>query len=77
MTLGGMFPPGYRVSRCKGYKKGYAWLRMKTIEVTGYNAKERTNNRLNTVSKGMRCNHNLMPKNVIFRNISLPGLKKG
>jgi hypothetical protein len=28
-TLRGMFPPGYRVSSCKGYKQGSAWLRMK------------------------------------------------
>jgi hypothetical protein len=33
--LGGMFPPGYRVSRCKGYKQGSAWLRMQTSEVNG------------------------------------------
>jgi hypothetical protein len=32
-TLGGMFPLGYRVSSCKGYKQGSAWLRMKTILV--------------------------------------------
>jgi hypothetical protein len=23
-----MFPLGYRVSNCEGYKQGYAWLRM-------------------------------------------------
>jgi hypothetical protein len=28
-TLGGMFPPGYRVSSCEGYKQGSTWLRMK------------------------------------------------
>jgi hypothetical protein len=28
-TLGGMFPPRYRVSNCEGYKEGSAWLRMK------------------------------------------------
>jgi hypothetical protein len=52
-TLGGMFPPRYRVSNCEGYKQGSAWLMI----------------RLNTTSKGMRCNHNLTPKNVIFHDI--------
>jgi hypothetical protein len=32
-TLGGMFPLGYRVSSCKGYKKGSTWLIMKIVEV--------------------------------------------
>jgi hypothetical protein len=27
-TLGGMFPPGYRVPNCEGYKQGSTWLRM-------------------------------------------------
>jgi hypothetical protein len=31
--LGGMFTPRFRVSRCKGYKQGSAWLRMKNDEV--------------------------------------------
>jgi hypothetical protein len=30
-TLGVMFPPGYRVSNCEGYKQGSAWLRMKKL----------------------------------------------
>jgi hypothetical protein len=29
-TLGVMFPPGYRVSNCEGYKQGSTWLRMQT-----------------------------------------------
>jgi hypothetical protein len=28
-TLGVVFPPGYSVSNCEGYKQGSAWLRMK------------------------------------------------
>jgi hypothetical protein len=28
-TLRVMFPPGYRVSNCEGYKQGSTWLRMK------------------------------------------------
>jgi hypothetical protein len=32
-TLRGMFPPGYRVSSCKGYKQGSSWLRMQDAEV--------------------------------------------
>jgi hypothetical protein len=34
-TLEGMFPPRYRVSSCKGYKQGSAWLRMQIVEVNG------------------------------------------
>jgi hypothetical protein len=30
-TLEVMFPPGYRVSTCKGYKQGSACLRMKNF----------------------------------------------
>ena len=30
-TLGGMFPPRYRVSNCEGYKKGSPWLKMKKL----------------------------------------------
>jgi hypothetical protein len=30
-TLGVMFPPGYRVSNCEGYKQGSAWLRMQKL----------------------------------------------
>jgi hypothetical protein len=32
-TLGVMFPPGYRVSNCEGYKQGSAWLRMQTASI--------------------------------------------
>jgi hypothetical protein len=40
-TFGGMFPPGYRVSNYKGYKRGSAWLRMKKLlRQTVYNAKQ-------------------------------------
>jgi hypothetical protein len=39
-TLGVMFPPGYRVSNCEGYKQGYAWLRMKIAWAIIYNAKQ-------------------------------------
>jgi hypothetical protein len=39
-TLGGMFPPRYRVSNCEGYKQGSAWLRMqKLLRQMVYNAK--------------------------------------
>jgi hypothetical protein len=31
--LGEYFLLGYRVSRCKGYKKGFAWLMMQTAGV--------------------------------------------
>jgi hypothetical protein len=31
-TLGGMFPPRYRVPNCEGYKQGFAWLRMQSAE---------------------------------------------
>ena len=37
--LGGMFPPRYRVSRCKGYKLDSSWLRMKIVEVNGLKCK--------------------------------------
>jgi hypothetical protein len=30
-TLGVMFPPGFRVSNCEGYKQGFSWLRMQKI----------------------------------------------
>ena len=30
-TLEVMFPPGYRVSNCEGYKQGFAWLRMQKL----------------------------------------------
>jgi hypothetical protein len=30
-TLGVMFPPGYRMSNCKGYKQGSAWFRMQKM----------------------------------------------
>jgi hypothetical protein len=30
-TLGVMFPPGYRVSNCKGYKQVSGWLRMQKM----------------------------------------------
>jgi hypothetical protein len=30
-TFGVMFPPGYRVSNCEGYKQGSAWLRMQKL----------------------------------------------
>jgi hypothetical protein len=39
-TLGVMFPPGYRVSNCEGYKQGSAWLRMQTGWTMVYNAKQ-------------------------------------
>jgi hypothetical protein len=32
-TLGGMFPLGYPLSSCKGYKQASAWLRMQNVEV--------------------------------------------
>jgi hypothetical protein len=38
-TLGVMFPPGYRVSNCEGYKQGSAWLRMQTAWAMVYNEK--------------------------------------
>jgi hypothetical protein len=39
-TLGGMFPPRYRVSNCEGYKQGSTWLRMQNDRgKTIYNAK--------------------------------------
>jgi hypothetical protein len=37
--LGVMFPQGYRVSNCEGYKQGSTWLRMKTAWAMVYNAK--------------------------------------
>jgi hypothetical protein len=30
-TLRVMFPPGYRVSNCEGYKQGSTWLRMQKL----------------------------------------------
>jgi hypothetical protein len=30
-TLRVMFPPGYKVSNCKGYKQGSSWLRMQKL----------------------------------------------
>jgi hypothetical protein len=30
-TLGLMFPPGYRVSNCEGYKQGSAWVRTQKL----------------------------------------------
>jgi hypothetical protein len=76
-TLRGMFPPRYRVSSYKGDKRGSSWLRMETAKVNDLYAKVRTDNRLNTASKGMRCNYNLTTKNVLFRNLILLCLKKG
>jgi hypothetical protein len=39
-TLGGIFPPRYRVSNCEGYKQGSIWLRMqKLLRQTVYNTK--------------------------------------
>jgi hypothetical protein len=39
-TLGEIFPPGYRVSNCEGYKQGSSWLRMqKMLRQMIYNAK--------------------------------------
>jgi hypothetical protein len=39
-TLGGMFPPRYRVSNCEGYKQGSTWLkRKKLLRQTVYNVK--------------------------------------
>jgi hypothetical protein len=38
-TLGVMFPLGYRVSNCEGYKQGFAWLRMETAWAMVYNTK--------------------------------------
>jgi hypothetical protein len=34
-----MFPPGYRVSNCEGYRQGSTWLRMKNTWAMVYNAK--------------------------------------
>jgi hypothetical protein len=38
-TLRVMFPLGYRVSNCEGYRQGSAWLRMQTAWAMVYNAK--------------------------------------
>jgi hypothetical protein len=38
-TLGVMFPLGYRVSNCEGYKQGSTWLGMQTSWAMVYNAK--------------------------------------
>jgi hypothetical protein len=37
--LGVMFPLGYRVSNCEGYRQGSTWLRMQTAWTMVYNLK--------------------------------------
>jgi hypothetical protein len=38
-TLEVMFPPGYRVSNCEGYRQVSGWLRIQTTWAMVYNAK--------------------------------------
>jgi hypothetical protein len=79
-TLGVMFPRGYRVSNCEGYKQDFAWLRMQKLLRKWFITQSENRLKAQYCKQGNEMQSQLnAKKNVIFflMYFSLLGVKNG